>query len=236
LGPTHISPRDLALGLRTGTIRPVDYTGAADDPDNFLRTFVDDGGARYKYDPMKVYTSSLNRHDHSRETRLKTSPEMWRQVELISGMVPQFGGPQGFVRDAILHSLHWWAARLEEFVDEGTEQSLQTMTMRMIANSAQDQRHERKQMLVDAETNITECVRDQEWEALEEACDVYEAIGSLYPDGPRGQMHVIVKVGRDALGRAREEQKKERVRVAKERAKARAAGVDLETGEIIDRD
>lgn len=225
-GPTHISPRDLAWGLRAGTIKIVDVTGDPNDPDTLIDGWLNDedtktgGKGKWSYDPMKVYTASVNRHDHSTTLRLKLSPELLRAARMMSEMVPEFGSVQGFIRDAILHSLHHWVARMDEFVDEGVARSLDMMTVQIIAASLREKLDGQREMFVQAEEIISAGIEQEDIDAVEMACDVYEAMAGHMPELHRERMLEIVGRGRGWLrdAKKRELVKKAKAKVEREKA------------------
>lgn len=233
-GPTHISPRDLAWGLRTGTIKIVDVTGDPHDPDTLIDGWLEDddakgvggkGKGKWSYDPLKVYTASVNRHDHSTTLRLKLSPELLRAARMMSEMVPEFGSVHGFIRDAILHSLHHWVARMDEFVDEGEARSLDMMTVQMIAASLQERMESQREMFVQAEEIIGAGIEQEDIDAVEMACDVYEAMSSHMPELHRERMMEVVGRGRGWL---RDAKKRELVKKAKAKVEREKAALERE--------
>jgi hypothetical protein len=218
LGPTRMSLRDLALGLQLGTIQLADYTGRPDDPESFLNQWLDDGQGQEKkggYDPLKVYTSSTNKHDHRTQIRLNLSHPMLSAIRTIVGIVPQFGSEGAFVRDAILHSLHHWVARLDGFIDEEARRDVTLASAHAILLSMQDDVDNRRLIMDGVDQLIEDSMRDGDVARVEQTCDIYEVIADNAPDGVATKM-------RERIGMARrwvaDERRAATVRAAKERA------------------
>ena len=229
LGPSHISLRDLALGLQTGMVQIVDLTGDADDPTTWLDRYVDDGaktgGSKGRYDPLAVYTSSTNRHDHRTQMRLNLSPDMMRAIKLIVGMVPQFGTDGGFVRDAIVHSLQWWAKRLDGFADAEVAGAVNFATMNAVIGSMREALEERKRVVGEVDELIDMAIADGDAGIVEMICDVHEVIAQGMADPGRGRVLESVKKGRGWAGEARRREAKRLVeeKIAKKREEEREA-------------
>lgn len=223
LGPSRMSLRDLALGLQLGTVRMVDLTGQPDDPDTFLDQWLDrgtvaGGGSGGRYDPMKVYTSSTNRHDHRDQIRLNMPPDMLRAVRMIVGMVPQFGSEQGFMRDAILHSLQHWAKRLDGFIDVEVVNSINFATMNSVIGAMRDTLEERRRVIAEVDELLDMAIRDGDAGTVDLICDVHEVIAGQTPEPNRSKMLETVARGRRWVGEWR---KQEAVRIAKEKIAAK---------------
>lgn len=224
LGPTRISPRDLALGLRLGTIKVADFTGRPDTQE-MIASWLDDGsaaGKRGKYDPMKVYTTSTNRHDHRTQMRVNMPPDMLRAITMLASMVPQFGSPAGVVRDAIVHSLQHWAQRLDGFIDAEVVNAINFTTMNTVLASMKEAIEERRRVVSEIDELLDTAMKDGDHASVEVICDIQEAMAEHTAEPNRTRMLETVARGRGWLVEWRKQEAKRIAREKVERIKAEA--------------
>lgn len=225
LGPTRISPRDLALGLRLGSIKIVDFTGQP-DAQEMIASWLDDGaaggGRKGKYDPMKVYTTSTNRHDHRTQMRVNMPPDMLRAINMLASMVPQFGSPAGVVRDAVVHSLQHWAQRLDGFIDAEVVGAINFATMNTVLATMKESIEERRRMVSEIDDLLDAAMKDGDAKSVEVICDIQEALAEQTDEPNATRMRETVGRGRTWLveWRKAEAKKLAMEKVAKIKAEA----------------
>lgn len=70
----------------------------------------DDGwGVTDDYDVASFYTDGRDGRGHSDSHRVRLKPEVLGEIGALvaSGKIPEYSTPQAFIRDAIVHRLHW---------------------------------------------------------------------------------------------------------------------------------
>lgn len=105
---------------------------------------TDDGwGVTDEYDIGSFYTRATDGRGHSDHTRVRIKPEVAGEIGALvsSGMIPDYSTSQDFVRDAIVHRLHWLAehsddpvlaAKLSETVRRTTIEETTSRYVRLI--------------------------------------------------------------------------------------------------------
>lgn len=95
-----------------------------------------------KYDVDEVYTESTDRHGHRERTQVSFPQGTLAQMQYIATMMHDEyrGNMQAFIRDAVVHRMHWAQERLQ---DEGLERQLGVERSRSRAARASAELHDR---------------------------------------------------------------------------------------------
>ena len=89
------------------------------------------------YDQDKIYASGMNKYGASRDTHINFTPEIrGAMASVTSNKTTDYENLSHFVRDAVVHRLHYWHKRLPEIRDR--------ITVALIASEVEATAHYQK--------------------------------------------------------------------------------------------
>lgn len=144
------------------------------------------------YNEDDFYTRSTDGHGHQRHVRVNFPPSVVGQIaEIIqSGRIGAYKTSQDFIRDAVVHRLHYLN---EELLNDPRLKRALTAEVRKSRMQAITAEQNELAGLVEAcREAIMTAVRSEDWVAFQEAIDQAEQQGEEVREPYRSQIHGIV--------------------------------------------
>ena len=117
------------------------------------------------YDINEFYTRSTDEKGHYKQLRVSVPPEVAARIgQLVQQhTVPQYKTMEAFIRDAIIHRLHWLA---HEFVDTEVQREVERQARITLAANMRADVEANVQHVEQLTEDVRLCIQQQDWSTL----------------------------------------------------------------------
>ena len=157
-------------------------------------------GTKNTYDPDAVYTRASNRFDHAQTLSVRVPPEVVAVMDQLIERIPEVNNRTEFVRDAIVHGLFRWAARMEEMGQRSWRNMVELEVARCVQDRMKMELGYWRQLVDEAEKTLEEAAREGDAWALNDAIDFHDAMAERSPEPWKGRLEEVVRRYRGRKG------------------------------------